>query len=146
MLKRRAFSYCVAALAIAMVGGCGSSVSDKSLQYVNPNEAITLHAGREKLLGLGGTSEGAYIDPRPARAYRLGHIDGAINLTFDQIRHEIPRLKEFGVLIVYGNDYNDPLAIAMSKRLIEVGMKNVHTLRGGLQAWKASGNVITIED
>ncbi|MCZ6835382.1 MAG: rhodanese-like domain-containing protein [Planctomycetota bacterium] len=144
MLKRRAFSFLIVALAIFMASGCGSSVSDKSLKYVNPNEAITLQAGRDKLLGLGGSSQGVYIDPRTKIAFQGGHIEGAINLSFNQIRHEMPRLREYGVLIVYGDNYNDPLAIAMSKRLIEVGLKNVHTLRGGLQAWKAAGNVVTI--
>ena len=49
-------------------------------------------------------------------------------------------------MIVYGNDYNDPVADGMSKRLIELGHKDVRTLMGGLRAWKADGYAVESGD
>ena len=46
-------------------------------------------------------------------------------------------------VIVYGQTYNDPLAEAMSKSLMEYGLDDIQTLKGGLEAWTRAGLPLT---
>ena len=116
--------------------GCGEKkFSDRNLVLVDTTEALEIVAPRKKLLGLGSEESGAWVDPRSEREFREGHIPGAISLPFQYVtgRHQI--LKGYDILIVYGDDYDDPIADGMSKRLMELGFNDVRTLRGGLRAW-----------
>lgn len=142
MRPRTGIGALIAISLFALANGCNSGVSDKSLRFVDPDQAIELAAGRDSLLGLGGKKGGAYVDPRPEAAFEAGHIPGAIHLPFDRVRLDHHELDEAGALIVYGDDYNDAVALAMSKRLMELGHEDVRTLRGGLRAWKAAGNAV----
>ena len=130
----------VAALAVCLaVGGCANTTSDRDLVLVNPIDAQELIQGQAKLLGLGGRTAGAYVDPRNETDYHIGHIPGAISLPFQVLAGNKSKLDGYDILIVYGDGYNDPKANAMSKRLLEMGFSNVQTLRGGLRAWTAAG-------
>ena len=66
---------------------------------------------------------------------RDGAIPGAIHIPFQRLADEQDRLRGYDVLIVYGDGFKDDLAGGMSKRLLELGFKDVRTLRGGLKAW-----------
>ncbi len=131
--------------AVAVIGAtlavisCTNTTSDRDLVLVNPIDAQELVRGQAKLLGLGGTTVGTYVDPRSERDFRLGHIPGAISLPFQHLADNQSKLDGYDVLIVYGNDYNDPKANAMSKRLLQLGFSDVRTLRGGLRAWTSAG-------
>lgn len=137
---------CLLAVVLVAVAGCNASQSDKDLAYVNTTEAQELAVGKPKLLGLGGADAGTWVDSRSEADYRAGHIPGAINLPFERVSEDHAILKNHKVLIVYGSDYNDNRADAMSKRLIALGYKNVHTLTGGMRAWKSDGNEIETSD
>ena len=50
------------------------------------------------------------------------------------------QLSDYSVVVVYGDSYNDPKAEALSKRLMQLGHEDVHTLRGGFQAWTDAGH------
>ncbi|MHC4414978.1 MAG: rhodanese-like domain-containing protein [Planctomycetota bacterium] len=120
--------------------GCSQrKISDRDLVLIDPDEADQLLEGRTKLLGLGKTVTGIWIDPRGEAEYRAGHIPGAISLPFQNVREDHHRLRGYDVLMVYGNDYNDPKAQGMSKRLMELGFKDVRMLRGGLRTWTGTG-------
>ncbi len=138
--RRGAIAVLMAIIAWPAAGCASHKVSDRDLVLVDPAEAIELVGGRKKLLGLAGNSAGAWVDPRGPSAFRSGHIPGAINLPFQDVAAEHHKLRQFDVLIVYGDDYRDPKANGMSKRLLELGFKNVRTLRGGLTAWTEQGN------
>jgi rhodanese-related sulfurtransferase len=128
------------AAAVGSLNACmDPKTSDRDLILIDSTDAIDLVEGRKKLLGLAGTSTGAWVDPRGEQAYREGHIAGAISLPLQNVATDHQRLKGFDVLVVYGEDYKDPLAVAMSKRLIELKHKDVRTLRGGLRAWTEAG-------
>jgi 3-mercaptopyruvate sulfurtransferase SseA len=116
--------------------------SDRDLVLVDCTEAMEIVQERKKLLGLGGASQGAWVDPRSEKAFREGHIPGAISLPYQNVTADHQRLSAYDVVIVYGDDYRDAKARAMSKRLMELGLKDVRTLRGGLRAWTDAGNEI----
>jgi 3-mercaptopyruvate sulfurtransferase SseA len=121
-------------------------ISDRNLVLIDSTEAMDVVEGRKRLLGLAGASQGTWVDPRSERAYREGHIPGAISLPFKNVTTDRRQLEGYDVLVVYGDDYKDPIAEAMSKRLMELGFKDVRTLRGGLRAWTDAGNELETGD
>ncbi len=137
-VRRAGTAVAVIAATLAVIS-CTNTTSDRDLVLVNPIDAQELVQGQAKLLGLGGTTVGTYVDPRSERDFRLGHIPGAISLPFQHLADNKSTLDGYDVLIVYGDDYNDPKANAMSKRLLELGFSDVRTLRGGLRAWTLAG-------
>jgi rhodanese-related sulfurtransferase len=138
--RGRALAATLLAAAGQAATGCGEKkFSDRDLVLVGVEEAIEAVGTRKKLLGLAGETTGAWVDPRSERAYREGHIPGAISLPFQYVTTRRRVLDGYDVLVVYGDDYDDPVADGMSKRLMELGFKDVRTLRGGLLAWKSAG-------
>lgn len=141
MHPRRFLTVLLAASTVASVVGCTTSTSDRDLRPVTASEGVALAAGKP-----GGAfqaaTKGIWVDPRRAETYAEGHIAGAISIPFGSGDFESQaraRLRGFDPVIVYGDDYQDILASAASKRLIELGFENVYTLRGGLQQWIADG-------
>ncbi len=126
---------------IAAAAACQKKISDRNLVLVNPDEGRRLATRTEGLLGI-APWKGAWVDPRSARDYQDGHIPGAISLPFQDVSEGYRSLEAYNVVIVYGNHFEDVRADAMSKRLMELGLKDVRTLRGGLQAWVAAGQPI----
>ena len=128
---------------LSVAAGCGApKTSDRDVQWVETDVAARLAKGQKKILGIAGGTEAAWVDPRRKEDYEATHIPGAINIPFQDISAEFRRLDGYGILIVYGADYGDPKADAMSKRLMELGFKDVRTLKGGLRAWIESGEPI----
>ena len=124
----------------AMLAGCSRKTSDRSLVFLGPSEGQQLVGEpRKKLLGLGGKQTGVWVDPRTEANYLAGHIPGAISLPMKTITTQHEQLKGYGIIIVYGDDYRDPVAEGMSKKLMQLGYRDVRTLRGGLRAWKDAG-------
>lgn len=126
--------------ALMLTGGCAKKTSDRSLVFLGPAEGQQIvSGGKSKLLGLAGKASAVWVDPRPAAAYREGHIEGAINIPLKEVLSEYESLRRYDVVIVYGNSYRDPVSEGMSKRLLQLGLKDVRTLRGGLKAWQEAG-------
>lgn len=145
-------SNCRWMMAVAMVTAaslaltaCSNTRSDKELNPISVVDAEQLANGKKKMLGIGGTVNAAWVDSRPDGDYRAGHIPGAINVPFERVTLDHKSLQKYDALIVYGSDYGDTRANAMSKRLMELGHDNVHTLTGGLRAWKTAGNDVATE-
>lgn len=112
--------------------GCGPpKTSDKNLRFINIADAQSLAAK--------GPDKAIWVDPRPGREFREGHIPDAVNISLAQVETQHWQLKNHGTIIVYGNTGRDALTIAMSKSLIELGY-DVRTLDGGIRAWEAAGN------
>lgn len=127
-------------LCAVALGGCeGIRTSDRDLSYVDPESGLDAMRQKKPLLGIGETKRGVWVDPRVSREYEKGHIPGAISLPFQNVSDDHYLLRGYGVIVVYGDDYNDARAVGMSKKLMELGYKNVKTLRGGIRAWKESG-------
>jgi 3-mercaptopyruvate sulfurtransferase SseA len=139
---RRAQQCLTLAVLPMALAGCSKNLSNKDLEFVNTTQAQELVQGKPKLLGLGGLEAGTWIDCRAEADYKAGHIPGAVNLPYERVSIDHEKLKEYDILIVYGDDYNDNRAEGMSKRLMELGHGDVRTLTGGLRAWKSEGNPI----
>ena len=125
--------------AAVFVGCGGKQTSAKSLEYVSPSEAQALVDGRGRIIALSERT-GVWVDPRTEREYDESHIPGAIHLPYQSLNElHADRLRGADLVVVYGSGYNDAKAQGMSKRLIELGYKRVHTLEGGLRAWTDAG-------
>ena len=122
-------------LGLIAASGCKPQISDKDIVKLDVAQA------REYLVRPPTTSifessiPGIWVDPRREPDYVLGHIPGAVNIPFATVSSQWVYLEGYGPKIVYGDGYNDPLADAMSKTLMEFGLNDVYTLRGGLEAW-----------
>jgi 3-mercaptopyruvate sulfurtransferase SseA len=138
---------CLIAL-VALIAGCGTpTTSQRSMVFVDPPQAQDVMNSRRGILGLGGERSATWLDPRSPDAFARGHIAGAINLPFGRVTtdHETV-LAGYDLIIVYGDDYNDPIAEAMSKRLLNLGYKDVRTLRGGLRQWTNEGFELEVNE
>lgn len=125
---------------MTVAGGCGGpKTSADSLAYVTPDEAMVLVKGKGRILAI-KDRVGLWIDPRTDREYEAGHIPGALHLPYQSLSEMHQQvIGDADLVVVYGNGYNDVKAEGMSKRLIELGYKKVHTLQGGIRAWTDAG-------
>lgn len=120
--------------------GCApSGTSDRTLAYVTVAEADTMMGGRRGLLGLGGRARAVWVDARGDAAFRAGHLPGAVHLPLARVSRDHEVLGAYDTVVVYGDGYRDPVAEALSKRLVALGYGDVRTLRGGVQAWTDAG-------
>lgn len=125
----------------ASLAGCELQTTDKDIVYLDSYQAIAKL--NEKPGAFQSAKSSAFIDPRSREDYAKEHIAGAISLPFADMTLEAPGLLEkYQILVVYDTDYDDVLAKAASKRLLELRFKEVYTLEGGLKAWKRAGNEI----
>ena len=137
--RTRALPHAAAVTAVfAALAGCDVKTSDRDLVMLDPPGAVgKLHEG--------GTlferaRRGCWVDPRSAAEYERGHVSGAINVPLVRMPEEAgARLAGHDLFIVYGNAFQDPIAKAGAKRLIELGFKDVYVMEGGLRAWEKDG-------
>jgi len=128
-------------LLMSLVSGCGKSWSDKDLVFVNVDQANALYAQHDGTW-LKPAGPNVWVDARNAKTYALGHVPGALNLPLRNVDTQWVRLQGHGTVIVYAATFNDPIADAQSKALLEKGIANVKTLIGGWKAWTESGGKI----
>jgi rhodanese-related sulfurtransferase len=125
--------------------GCNAGISDKNLSYVSPEDVNVLMSDGASAL-FGTELRTILIDCRQRWEFNKAHIPDATSIPFGHLEYKLYELDHVGIIIVAGQTYNDSVAIAMSKTLMEFGFKEVKTLRGGLTGWEdAGGSVITGE-
>jgi len=125
-------------VAVLLPAGCGAPrISDRDLVFVDPAEASRLIARHRPILG---GDNAVWVDPRSDIEFRSGHIPGALNVPLEDAELRLRDLEEFDTVIVYGDSFNDPVALAMSKTLLGMRLSDVRTLRGGLRTWTEAGN------
>jgi rhodanese-related sulfurtransferase len=121
-----------------LCAGCSKQYSDADLVFLNVHQADVVVTTPESSL-FSTAKDNTFLDPRTAERYAIGHIPGAINVPYSRVAETWESLQEYGVIVVYGKTYNDPLAEAMSKTLMEYGLHDIKTLKGGLEAWLNDG-------
>lgn len=126
---------------LASTTGCTHSTSDRDLVYRQPGEAIAL-AAETKGTFSSEPLKVLWLDPRTPAEFEKGHIPQATNVPFPDIEktHEVA-FKGVDAFIVYDTDYDDVMAKAAAKRLMELGRpkKSVYVLKGGVKAWRRDG-------
>ena len=128
----------LAAAILALQPGCDIKTSDRDLVMLDPQAAIDRFHERGSLLGK--PTVACYVDPRSAAEYAEGHLPGAINVPLVRMPEEARALLAgHDLFIVYGNTFQDPMAKAGAKRLIELGFKEVFVMDGGTRAWEKDG-------
>ena len=128
----------IAAAPLAALLGCDIKTSDRDLVFLDPPSAV------EKMHPRTGMFEKAvvscWVDPRSADDYAKGHISGAISAPLAEMTETAAaRLAGHNLFVVYGDAFQDALAKAGAKRLLELGFKNVYVLEGGIRAWQKDG-------
>jgi len=117
-----------------MVAGCKTTYSDKDVHWLSINEAkkvMTESSGS----WLSEPTVNVWVDPRDAVFYRVGHIPGALNVQLSD-PDAITRLEGYGLIMVYGEGYEAPIADAMIKTLLKDGQKYVKGLQVGFDGWQ----------
>ena len=127
---------------MALVGavGCSRTTSDRSLVYKRPAELMELANTPTGAFGSKGLPKVLWLDPRTPAEFAAGRVPQATNIPFPDIErtHEAT-CRGFDLYIVYDTDYDDVMAKAAAKRLLELGYKPVYTMLGGLRAWRTDG-------
>jgi len=82
----------------------------------------------------------AVFDVRTSPEYQSGHIEGVEHLPLTRLLEEPPELpREDPILIICGSGYRGNIAASFLQGL---GFKEVHSLAGGMKAWKAAGHPV----
>ncbi|MBI2173701.1 MAG: rhodanese-like domain-containing protein [Candidatus Omnitrophica bacterium] len=86
-----------------------------------------------------------FLDVREKDEFEAGHIAGAINIPYDQVRELIPQLSKNDPIVVYciHSAHRAPEA---AKTLKHEGFENVYVLEGGIVGWQAGGLSIQASD
>jgi len=100
----------------------------------------------EHLFALLGDKQVLLVDCRPSLYYRMGHIDGAINLPYRKYAAHSEKfveqldegLAEQKVIVLYCQNYSCPDAYLFAKKVAEIGY-STSVYKGGWQEWKGSG-------
>ncbi len=129
--------------ACTVCGGCQNTTSDRDLVYRTPSELIELANTARGPFGGGELPKVLWLDPRTPAEFAAEHLPQATSIPFPEIErtHEVS-CKGFDFFVVYDSDYDDVMAKAAAKRLLELRYKKVYCIVGGLKAWKADGNPV----
>ncbi|MBI1304657.1 MAG: hypothetical protein GC172_12865 [Phycisphaera sp.] len=120
--------------------GCNRTTSDRSIVYKRPAELMELANTPTGAFGSKGPPKVLWLDPRTPAEFAAGRVPQATNIPFPDIErtHEAT-CRGFDLYIVYDTDYDDVMAKAAAKRLIELGYEPVYAMLGGLRAWRTDG-------
>jgi rhodanese-related sulfurtransferase len=136
-MPRLALALLVLGFLTLATGGCSKSYSDRDVHWLTIEEARAAMTDTGKTW-LREAKPNAWIDPRDAVFYRVGHIPGALNVQLSD-PEAFTRLEGYGVLMVYGEGYESPVADALIKSLLKDGNKVVKGLKLGYEGWIAAG-------
>ena len=110
----------------ALVAVYEMRMRSEGLRSVSPQELIRL------------MNQGALVlDLRPAEQYQAGHLNGARQMSGEQILSAGDTLKKHKEKTVVVYDDSGTLGAAAVRQLSAQGFSRVFALRGGLSAWRA---------
>ncbi|MCB0720853.1 MAG: rhodanese-like domain-containing protein [Ignavibacteriae bacterium] len=88
-----------------------------------------------------------FVDGRPANEFAEGHIPGAINIPYADIREKTPEdkrkmvqnINENAVIVTYCSGSHCDISIDVAYELFDLGYKNINIYLGGLGEWVEKG-------
>jgi rhodanese-related sulfurtransferase len=83
------------------------------------------------------------IDLRPVDQYTAGHVNGARNMTGEQILQATETLKKYREKTVVVYDDTGSLAASAVRQLASQGFTKAFNLRGGIAAWRTENLPLT---
>ena len=111
---------------VALIVAYEMRMRSEGLRSVSPQELIRL------------MNQGALVlDLRPAEQYQAGHLNGAKQLSSEQILSAGDTLKKHKEKTVVVYDESGSLGAAAVRQLAAQGFARVFALRGGVAAWRA---------
>ena len=113
--------------------GCSSTTSDRDVRRIELRD-VARPVERE-------TASVLIIDARSPGEFGAGHIPGARNLRSPEIdeRERDPDLERFRTIIVYGADPGSAPAMALAKKLMRAGYRDVRLFQEGFRGWQNAG-------
>jgi len=104
---------------------------------------LPLPLGLVQVKELFDRKEAIIIDARGAEAFAAGHIRGAVTLPLGELSVRLPTfIKNFdrqSMIVVYCNGFGCPDSMALGKKLIETGYRQVFLFEGGFPEWRDAG-------
>ena len=83
------------------------------------------------------------IDLRPAEQYTAGHVNGARQMSGEQILKAADTLKKYKEKAVVVYDDTGSLGASAVRQLVAQGFTKAFSLRGGLAAWRTENLPLT---
>lgn len=93
-----------------------------------------------------GTPRPVIVDVRERADYEKGHLPGAISLPAKEFKAQVESLKLPKIEPVILYDADDARARDATRVLYESGYQGALTLKGGIEAWRAAGQVVTMPE
>lgn len=94
------------------------------------------------------TQSAIFIDARSRSLYRQGHIDGALNLPFEDFSKQFPQVMQNiprgTSIITYCDGNHCDLSEELAFSLLERGYENVQVLKNGWTLWRQAGLPVAI--
>lgn len=90
---------------------------------------------------------GSYLilDVRTSQEYAAGHLDGALNISHDQLEAQLPGLRQYASVPVLLYCKSGKRAGKAAETLSKAGFTNLNHLEGDFDGWVAAGLPV-IED
>ncbi len=110
-----------------------------SMQGLKGGPEISAH---DAVALMKGDPRPVVVDVRERADYGQGHMAGAISVPFAEFKERLESLKlpKFDPVILYST--GDTQARDATRILYESGYQGALTLKGGLDAWRAAGQVV----
>jgi rhodanese-related sulfurtransferase len=115
--------------------GFFSSKSSSNSSVKNSLEIIPLQKAKE----LFESKEALFIDSRHEFEYKLGHIEGAINIALNELESKSTRLDSIPknkLIIIYCDGADCNSSVELGVKCLESGFTNIKIFFGGWQEWK----------
>ncbi|MGE0087281.1 MAG: rhodanese-like domain-containing protein [Desulfococcaceae bacterium] len=115
---------------------------------ITDKSGTSLIVSPEEVKNLFDAGQVLFLDARSGADYESGHIQGALNLPwqefddyFDRIMHQLP---EDRTIVTYCEGETCELSKDLARALIEMGFANVRVLVNGWSVWKNMGQPVTV--
>jgi rhodanese-related sulfurtransferase len=109
------------------------------MRLLNENKAAVSPQDMVRLMNQGAL----LIDLRPAEQYTVGHVDGARQMSGEQILKASETLKKYKEKVVVVYDDTGSLGASAVRQLTTQGFTKAFNLRGGLAAWRTENLPLT---